>query len=133
MACAEQCSIGPKINIELHHRQLIFLPLEPRLCGVHGALFSIFLFVYKGFIMDQSTCESERLMPIVAAIKEQLIQAPNGVERWSISEWLTVSETILALRVHARYLDGLVVSPSMSIQSCIVLNFLIIKARKAFK
>ena len=54
--------------------------------------------------MDQSTCDSERLMLIVAVIKEQLIQAPNGVERWGVSEWLTVSETTLALRVHARYL-----------------------------
>ena len=41
MACAEQCSIGPKIN-RAHHRQLIFLPLEPRLCGVHGALFIVY-------------------------------------------------------------------------------------------
>lgn len=58
--------------------------------------------------MDQSTFDSVRLMPIVAAIKEQLIQAPNGVERWGVSEWLSVSETTLALRVHARYLDGMV-------------------------
>lgn len=47
-------------------------------------------------------------MPIPAAIKEQLIQKPNGIERWGVSEWLTVSKTTLALRVHARYLDGMV-------------------------
>lgn len=58
--------------------------------------------------MEQCERATDLIMSISQTIKEQLTKTPNTIEHWGVSEWLTLSETTLVLRVHARYLDGMV-------------------------
>lgn len=58
--------------------------------------------------MEQRERALGLIMLIPQTIKEQLTKAPDTIEHWGVSEWLILSETTLALRVHARYLDGMV-------------------------
>lgn len=58
--------------------------------------------------MEQRERAPDLIVPVLQAIKEQITKAPHNIRPWDVSEWLTLSDTTLALRVHARYLDGMV-------------------------
>lgn len=48
-------------------------------------------------------------MNIPKIIQQQLLQLnPSAVLSWGISKWYKASNTMLAIRVHARYLNGFV-------------------------
>lgn len=48
-------------------------------------------------------------MNIPKIIQQQLLHTnPSTVLTWGISKWYEASDTMLAIRVHARYLDGFI-------------------------